>query len=222
MRILNLSLFVIVADQLSKLWIKGASIPALGITIEGLQLGSSRPIIGDFLRLTYIENPGMAFGIDIGGKLFFSIFSILASIGILIYLYKARNENVAFRISLALILGGAVGNLIDRVFYGVLFNEGPLFYGRVVDFIDADFFNINFLGYHLSRWPVFNVADASVTCGVLLMLFAHRKSRKEESALTEAEKLSSSLGNTGASIMGAPAISPEASHSSPGSEPPQS
>ena len=123
---------------------RDAVIPVLGINLPGLQLGSSRPIFGDFLRLTYIENPGMAFGIDIGGKLFFSIFSIIASIGILIYLYTARNENLAFRIALALILGGAVGNLIDRVFYGAIFNEGPLFYGRVVDFIDADFFNINF------------------------------------------------------------------------------
>lgn len=155
--------------------VKGISLSALGIDIQGLQLGASRPILGDFLRLTYIENPGMAFGIDIGGKLFFSLFSILASVGILIYLYRSRDEHLALRVALALILGGAVGNLIDRVFYGVIFQEAPLFYGKVVDFIDADFFNVNFFGYQLSRWPVFNVADASVTCGVILMLFAHKK-----------------------------------------------
>ena len=176
MRILYLSLIIVISDQVTKLLVKGISIPWLGISVHGLQLGSSRPILGDFLRLTYIENPGMAFGIDIGGKLFFSVFSILASIGILVYLYKSRDERLAFRISLALILGGAVGNLIDRVFYGVLFQEAPLFYGRVVDFIDADFFNMSIFGYQLSRWPVFNIADASVTCGVILMLFAHRKS----------------------------------------------
>ncbi len=175
MRILYLSLFIVVSDQLSKLMVKGIGLPALGIEIRGLPLGTSRPIFGDFVRLTYIENPGMAFGIDIGGKLFFSLFSILASIGILIYLYRSRNEHVAFRIALALILGGAVGNLIDRVFYGVLFQEAPLFYGKVVDFIDADFFNVNLFGYQLSRWPVFNIADASVTCGVIFMLFAHKK-----------------------------------------------
>jgi len=174
-RILYLSLFIVVSDQLSKLMVKGIGLPALGIEIRGLPLGTSRPIFGDFVRLTYIENPGMAFGIDIGGKLFFSLFSILASIGILIYLYRSRNEHVAFRIALALILGGAVGNLIDRVFYGVLFQEAPLFYGKVVDFIDADFFNVNLFGYQLSRWPVFNIADASVTCGVIFMLFAHKK-----------------------------------------------
>ena len=175
MRILYLSLFIVVSDQISKFMVKGLSLPVLGIEIQGLPIGYSRPIFKDFLRLTYIENPGMAFGIDIGGKLFFSLFSILASIGILIYLYRSRNEHLAFRISLALILGGAVGNLIDRVFYGVIFHEAPLFYGRVVDFIDADFFNINIFGYQLSRWPVFNIADASVTCGVILMLFAHKK-----------------------------------------------
>ena len=143
MRILNLSLFVILADQATKLFIKGITIPWLGISFEGYQYGSSMPLLGDFLRMTYIENPGMAFGIDIGGKLFFSIFSVLASIGILTYLIKARHERLAFRIALALILGGAVGNLIDRVFYGVIFHDAPLFYGRVVDFIDVDFFNLN-------------------------------------------------------------------------------
>lgn len=187
MRILYLSLAIILSDQISKLLIKGISISALNIKIDGLSLGTTIPIFGDFLRLTYIENPGMAFGIDIGGKLFFSIFSILASIGILIYLYKARDENLLFRISLAMILGGAVGNLIDRVFYGVIFNEGPLFFGKVVDFIDADFFNINIFGYHMNRWPVFNIADASVSCGVVLMLFAHKRAAKEEMSLSSSD-----------------------------------
>jgi signal peptidase II len=175
MRIIWVSFCIVLVDQMTKLLVKGIRIPSLGIEISGWELGSSKPILGDFLRLTYIENPGLAFGIDIGGKLFFSLFSIAASIAIVFYLYHARNENVWFRFSLSLILGGAVGNLIDRVFYGVLFDEGPLFYGKVVDFIDCDFFNINFLGFHMSRWPVFNVADASVTCGVVLLLLVHRK-----------------------------------------------
>src|SRR5438105_4500047 len=101
--------------------VKGANIPWLGIHFTGVPLGSSKPIIGDLLRLTYIENPGMAFGIDIGGKLFFSFISIVASAAILMYLYKMREEPIAYRISLAMILGGAIGNLIDRTFYGLLF-----------------------------------------------------------------------------------------------------
>jgi signal peptidase II len=116
----------------------------------------------------------MAFGIDIGGKLFFSIFSLLASAGIVYYLYRARGERLGFRISLAMILGGAAGNLIDRVFYGVLFQNEPWFYGRVIDFLDVDFFDISLFGYHMSRWPVFNIADASVTIGVILLLFSYR------------------------------------------------
>ena len=81
-----------------------------------------------------------------------------------------------------MILGGAIGNLIDRVFYGVLFGEGSLFYGKVVDFLDVDFFNVNILGVHISRWPVFNVADASVSLGVLMLLIFHRKFTQEEHA----------------------------------------
>jgi signal peptidase II len=181
-RILFVSLFVVLSDQITKLIIRGVSIPALGISIRGWTLGTSKPVLGDLLRFTYIENPGMAFGIDLGVKWFFSIFSIVASIGILVYLYKVRNENLAFRFSLAMILGGAIGNLIDRVFYGVFFDYGPLFYGKVVDFIDADFFNINLFGYHLSRWPVFNIADASVTCGVILMLIVHRQVGRDAEA----------------------------------------
>jgi signal peptidase II len=200
LRILYLTLFVVLADQISKVMVKGLNLPALGVNISGLPLGSSRPIFGDFLRLTFIENPGMAFGIDIGGRIFFSFFSIIASIGILIYLYKSRNEHLLFRTSLALILGGAIGNLIDRVFYGVVYDEGPLFYGKVVDFLDSDFFNINIFGYHMSRWPVFNIADAAVTCGVVLMLFAHRKTLREESLLG---------GKSGsANLVGSPDVAP--------------
>lgn len=205
MRILFVSFFIVLSDQIAKLLVKGFSITPLGIHWEGLH--TSRPIIGDLLRLTYIENPGMAFGIDIGGKLFFSVFSVVASIGILLYLYKARNENIAFRISLAMILGGAVGNLIDRVFYGVLFNEAPLFYGKVVDFIDADFFNINILGYQLSRWPVFNIADASVTCGVILMLLSHRRSAKSSAPMLAPADAAFPNGN--ATILSTQSVSSE-------------
>ena len=214
MKILNVSLFVVLSDQITKLMVKGIDLPSLGIHLQGLRLGSTRPIFGNFLRITYIENPGMAFGIDFGGKMFFSVFSIIASLGILLYLYKARNENLLFRISLALILGGAVGNLIDRVFYGLLFNDGGLFYGKVVDFIDADFFDVNLFGYHMTRWPVFNIADASVTCGVLLMLLSHRRTVHQPAPLGVDGPVSSAV------IGGAPV--PADPPPSPGSQPPQS
>jgi signal peptidase II len=173
-RVLILSFVIVLIDQGTKLFVKGISIPSLGIQIDGTSYGYSKPLLGNFLRLTYIENPGMAFGIDIGGKLFFSIFSIIASIAIIVYLYRARRDSIGFRIALAMILGGAVGNLLDRVFYGVIFGDAPLFYGKVVDFLDVDFFDFSLMGHHFSRWPVFNIADAAVTLGVILLLVFHR------------------------------------------------
>ncbi len=214
MRILYFSLFIVVADQVTKLVVKGLSIPSLGVHLRGMGLGASKPILGDFLKITYIENPGMAFGIDLGGKLFFSIFSIVASIGILFYLYKAREERLAHRLSLAMILGGAVGNLIDRVFYGILFNGDPIFYGRVVDFIDVDFFDLNIFGYHLSRWPVFNIADACVTLGVVFIILFRRRAKKKEPAsiLATAPRISEVNSNPSGSL---------ASNSSPNVSPPE-
>ena len=175
MRVLYVTGIIVLLDQAAKLFIKGFDIPFLHWYHLGIPLGASYPIIGDFLRITFIENPGMAFGIDVGGKLFLTIFSIAASIGIFVYLYKIRQEAFVIRLALALILGGAIGNLIDRVFYGVIFGEGSLFYGKVVDFIDVDFFNIDFLGYHINRFPVFNVADASVSIGVVMLLLFHKR-----------------------------------------------
>ena len=190
MKVLYVTLSVVIADQVTKLLIHGVQIPFLGISITGMPLYSSKEIIGNFLRFTYIQNPGMAFGIDFGWKSFFAIFSIVASIAILLYLYKVRDESRVVRFSLALILGGAIGNLIDRVFYGPLFDGMPFFHGRVVDFIDLNFFNVNLFGYHFSRWPVFNVADASVTIGVIMLLVFHKRTvEQSELELAVGEKL---------------------------------
>ncbi len=175
MKVLYVTLSVVIADQVTKMLVMGISIPALGIHIPGMPLYSSEPILGNFLRFTYIQNPGMAFGIDFGWKSFFAFFSIIASLAILLYLYKVRQESRVVRFSLALILGGAIGNLIDRVFYGPLFDHTAFFHGRVIDFIDFDFFNIHLFGYNFSRFPVFNIADASVTIGVVLLLVFHRR-----------------------------------------------
>lgn len=179
MKVLYVTLSVVVADQATKLLVRGVHIPFLGISITGIPLYSSKSVIGNFLRLTYIENPGMAFGIDFGWKSFFAVFSIIASIAILLYLYKVRQESRVVRFSLALILGGAIGNLIDRVFYGPLFDGTGFFHGRVIDFIDFDFFNVSIFGYNFSRFPVFNVADAAVTIGVVILLLFHRKTANE-------------------------------------------
>lgn len=179
MRVLYLSLVIVLTDQISKLAVRGVTIPWAGIAWRGLPYGTSTPVLGDFFRLTYIENPGMAFGLDVGGKLFFSIFSLLASIAIVAYLYHVRHTDLKFRLALAMILGGAVGNLIDRLFYGVIFGGAQLFYGKVVDFLDLDFFDISIGSFHMTRWAVFNIADACVTVGVILLVVFHKAAGPE-------------------------------------------
>lgn len=182
MKTLYLSLIIVVIDQVTKLIVKGFSIPFLGINFEGMYLGQMIPVWGEFFRFTFVENPGMAFGYDPGSsfKLIISVFSLVASIGLIFYLYIIRDKSLSLRISIALILGGAVGNLIDRTFYGVFFDYAPLFYGKVVDFFDFDFFNFTLFGRSYDRWPVFNIADAAVTIGVLILLLFYKKHQEED------------------------------------------
>lgn len=180
MAVLWITLAIVIFDQLTKFYFKGS--PVSWLPWEGWAYGSSQPVIGDIVRWTYIENPGIAFGITIPGfKVVFAVFSIVASIAILVYLWKNRTAlPKPERLAWAMILGGAVGNLIDRVFYGVIYGEYPLFHGRVVDFVD--------FGYRQNWWPVFNVADAAVSCGVvLLMLLLLRKKEPVQPTSTEAQ-----------------------------------
>jgi signal peptidase II len=148
---------VVILDQLSKYIIKST-----------MYLYESVEFLGNFFKITYIENPGMAFGIQMESKFWFTFLSIAAAVIVLIYLIRLPNERFLFRFALALIMGGAIGNLIDR-----------LFAGRVVDFLDVEFFDISipafdflfvsFPGFALTRWPVFNIADSAVTCGMILI-----------------------------------------------------
>ncbi len=186
MKVIFITLFVVIIDQITKLLIKGFSIPFLNFNYDGMYYGQSIPIINDFFRLTYIENPGMAFGFDPGEnfKLAISLFSLIASIGLVFYLYLIRDKSLSLRISIALILGGAIGNLIDRTFYGVLFGYAPLFFGRVVDFFDFDFFNFSIFGISYDRWPIFNIADAAVSIGVLILIIFYKKEDHEENIQT--------------------------------------
>ncbi|MGE5437657.1 MAG: signal peptidase II [Syntrophothermus sp.] len=196
MKVLYLSLSVIILDQITKLIVKGFAIPFLNIYHKGMEYGEKIPIIGDFFRITFIENPGMAFGYDPGSsfKLWISLFSLIAGIGLLLYLYKVREGKLSLRIALAFILAGAVGNLIDRMFYGILYNYAPMFYGYVVDFIDVDFFNVSFLGRSYDRFPIFNIADASVTIGVaILLLFYRHHEEPEKELVTEGNNASSEI-----------------------------
>jgi signal peptidase II len=209
LRILYLTLAVILADQISKFYIKGISIPALNLNLEGMYLGESISVIGNFFKITFTENPGMAFGFDPGSdfKLFISVFSLVASIGLLIYLYSVRNKSLSMKIAIALILGGAVGNVIDRMFYGLIYDYSPLFYGKVVDFFDFDFFNFTIFGRSYDRWPIFNIADAAVSVGVLILLFFYKQHQEEDTIKSESlenadPKNSQEQLNTGVELPG--------------------
>ena len=186
LRVLYITLTVVILDQITKLFIKGFSIPFLNIDVKGMFQGERIEVLGDFFRITYIENPGMAFGIDpgINFKFWISLFSLIASVGLLIYLYMVRKESKSLRIALAFILGGAIGNLIDRMFYGVIFDYAPLFYGRVVDFLDIDFFDFTLFGRSYDRWPIFNIADSAVTIGVFILLIFYKKHTAEANLIS--------------------------------------
>jgi len=146
MWVLVFTLLVVVLDQITKLAVKARFF-----------FGEKLEIFGNFFQFTYIENEGMAFGFlrdsGAGGRLFLTIFASIASLVILVYLYRMRRERFYPRFSLALILGGAIGNLIDRFAYG-----------KVIDFIDV---GIDSIGL---RWPVFNIADSAVTVGMIILI----------------------------------------------------
>ena len=182
MKVIYISLSVFIIDQLSKLAVKGISIPFLNIEWNGMFYGESIEIIGTFLRITFVENPGMAFGFEVGviQKLFLSIFTLIAAVAIFYYLYKSRDGSLALRIGLALILGGALGNLVDRMFYGIIFDYAPLFYGKVVDFIQVEFWDFTLFGHTYETWPIFNVADSAVSVGVAVILIFHREKKTED------------------------------------------
>lgn len=131
--------FVVLLDQATK-WMASAQ----------LELGEPVLVFGDFVRLTLVHNTGAAFGLFPGSRGPFIVISVLA-IGVVLYLFfRETHRNVQNRVLLGCILGGAIGNLIDRVRLG-----------WVVDFID--------MGIGQTRWPVFNVADSAVTLGVVFL-----------------------------------------------------
>ena len=153
LRYIRISLFITFLDQLSKLYIQSS-----------YSLYESRQILGSFLKFTYIENPGIVFGIRVG-SLFYYLITIL-SLCIVAYIYllikTSIDDSAKYDLSLvalSLILGGAIGNIIDRLF--VIFS---LFnYSGVVDFID--------IGVQNMRFYIFNIADTFVTIGLILFMY---------------------------------------------------
>lgn len=178
MRVLWIAAVVIVMDQLSKLTV-----------VRAMYKGQSIPLVGDWLRLTYTENPGMAFGITFGPRGMVTVFSIVATGLIIAYLVSVRRGYIPYRASLALILGGALGNIIDRVFYGILFGYDGFFTGRVVDFIHVNLWrgyvaeSVPFFGgTYVQLFPIWNVADMAIVAGVVGILIFQTRFHQEQLA----------------------------------------
>ena len=141
MSIFGLIVIIVALDQWSKWAIK-----------TSFQLYESKPVIQDIFHFTYVTNDGMAFGLSFpGGKHILLVMTILLTGFIVGFLWKEKDGHPLVKYGLALILSGAIGNLIDR-----------LLYGKVVDFLDVMVGNFH--------WYIFNVADSAVTVGMVLFI----------------------------------------------------
>lgn len=174
-----ISLVVILLDQLVKMLVHYN----MDMGVQG-----QIKVFGEVFKLHYLTNPGMAFGMKLGtvyGKLILTIFRLFAMVGIGYYLYMLvkREVHVGLLFCVALILGGAVGNVIDSTFYGVFLDNAPpeaptaWFYGQVIDMFYVDIWEGRLPdwlpiigGDYMSLWPVFNVADSSIFVGVFTIL----------------------------------------------------
>ena len=150
-------------------------------------------VFGDWFKLYYTLNEGMAFGIRLGsdyGKLGLSLFRLVAMIVIGWYLYKMakRGMHTGLLWCIALILGGATGNIVDSTFYGVFLDNAPpnsitpWFHGQVIDMFYLDIWEgkvadwVPFWGgKYMALWPIFNVADASIFMGVTVILIFQKR-----------------------------------------------
>jgi len=190
---LILVFLILLVDQSSKFWVK-----------TNMTLGQDFKVLGDWFLIHFTENFGMAFGLEFGGehgKLVLTIFRLVAAVFIFIYLYllTKRRENWLFIVSVALIFAGAMGNIIDSVFYGVLFSNSTffevaeflpegggyaaLFHGGVVDMFYFPIIKGNYPMW-FPFWggqefiffsPVFNVADSAITTGVSIILIFQKR-----------------------------------------------
>ena len=134
-KVISISSLVLIVDRLTKY-----------ILFRNLSEGESVKVVPGFFHITLVLNSGAAFGLFKGRSLFFTVSTILVIIFICLYVWRGGCKDLLVLTALSLILGGAVGNLIDRVLFGY-----------VIDFLD---FRI---------WPVFNIADASITIGAFIL-----------------------------------------------------
>ena len=175
---------VLLIDQITKFWVK------LNMTI-----GESFSVLGDWFQIYFIENNGMAFGWELGaqyGKLALSIFRIIAVALLFYFIYYLTKKKTKFGplLGISLITAGALGNIIDGMFYGLIFSESSFYQvatlfpegggyagflqGKVVDMLYFPLFTfpewVPFLGGQIFFSPIFNIADSAITIGFLYLL----------------------------------------------------
>ena len=188
-RITLFVLLLLVIDQVVKVLVK-----------TNMTIGQSIHVAGDWFQILFIENNGMAFGLQFGegfGKLALSLCRLALIAVIIVYLCKLLKRTdtpngVLF--GLGAILCGAIGNEIDSIFYGVIFDYAPLFFGKVVDMLYFPIIDTT-LPANFPIWgdrhviffrPIFNIADSCITCGAIyLLLFQWKffaKSEKKENS----------------------------------------
>jgi signal peptidase II len=187
---------VLLVDQILKIWIK-----------THMALGDEFPVIGKLFVIHFVENNGMAFGFEFGGdygKIFLSLFRVVAVFGIGWYILKLVKKDISmgFIACVSLIMAGAIGNIIDSAFYGLIFSDSygqvsrlfpegggyaTFLHGRVVDMFYFPLFSgiypswMPFVGSSEFQFfrPVFNVADSSITIGIFSILIFYRKQFNE-------------------------------------------
>jgi signal peptidase II len=201
-----LIVLILVVDQIIKIHIKTT-----------MTIGESITVLPDWFFIKFIENPGMAFGLDIPGKLgkpVLTVFRIIAVIVIGWYLnvLVKKKVKVGLILCVALIFAGAAGNIIDSVFYGLVFNEStyfsvatlfppeggyaPLLYGKVVDMFYFPIIHGTYPGWFPFRAgeeflffrPIFNLADSSITVGIFAILIFQRKFFHENKPIVTGEQ----------------------------------
>jgi signal peptidase II len=171
MRILWISVLIVLLDQATKVAV-----------VRTMHRGESIPVVGDWLRFTFTENPGMAFGLQLFTRESMAVLAIVVTVLLFWYLFTVRGGYAPYLASLALVFGGAVGNVIDRTFYGLILGYGDFLQGKVVDFIHVDAWR-GYLpealplvgGAYLPLFPIWNVADMSIVVGVVGLLVFQRR-----------------------------------------------
>ncbi len=190
-KVISTALSLVIADQILKFWIK-----------TNMFLGQEFKIF-DWFIIHFTENNGMAFGLEFGGdtgKIILSLFRIVVVLWGIYYVNELSKRALPNGVlaSLGLVIGGAIGNIIDGVFYGVLFNDS---YNQIAEFLPAsggyesllkgrvvDMFYFPLINTHLPDWfpffankhfiffrPVFNLADAGISVGMILLILFYRK-----------------------------------------------